>query len=314
MSGGGPGSGEGTLAAERVGTVAVRGGLVTVGGQAGRVLVQLVSVVVLSRLLSPGDFGLVAMVTALVGLAALLGDFGLSLAAIQATEATHQQRTNLFWLNAAIGAATSLVVLAVSPLIQAFYGVEEVGGIARALAVTFLLSALSAQFRAEATRRLRFTALAVVDLVAPALGLVAAVVLALAGAGFEALVAQQIAVVAAQLVLLVVLAAWLPGLPRRTAGMPASSASAATTCCCRCSPTPARTSTRSSSASRTGPAVLGTYNRAVQLFRLPVQQLAAPLTRVALPMLARVTDHDTYVRYLNHAQRYLVYTSAPRSR
>lgn len=302
MSGGEP------VVVERVGTVAVRGGLVTVGGQAGRVLVQLVSVVVLSRLLSPGDFGLVAMVTALVGLAALLGDFGLSLAAIQATEATHQQRTNLFWLNAAIGAVTSLVVLAVSPLIQAFYGVAEVGGIARALAVTFLLSALSAQFRAEATRRLRFTALAVVDLVAPALGLVAAVLLALAGAGFEALVAQQIAVVAAQLVLLVVLASWLPGLPRRTPGMGGFLRFGRDNLLLQVLTYASSNVDAVVVGVTTGPAVLGTYNRAVQLFRLPVQQLAAPLTRVALPILARVTDHGTYVRYLNHAQRYLVYT------
>ena len=58
--------------------------LLALSGQWGRYALQLLALVVFSRLLSPADFGLVAMVTGVVGIAYVIGDFGLSLAALQA--------------------------------------------------------------------------------------------------------------------------------------------------------------------------------------------------------------------------------------
>ena len=65
-------------------TSASRGAVVMIGGQAVRVIVQLAGVVILARLLGPTDFGLVAMVTAVIGIGEVFRDFGLSSAAVQA--------------------------------------------------------------------------------------------------------------------------------------------------------------------------------------------------------------------------------------
>jgi PST family polysaccharide transporter len=78
-------------------------------------------VVVLARLLTPGDFGLVAMVTAVIGVADLVRDFGLSSAAIQSSQVSDDERTNLFWANLALGAGCTLATLASTPLIVAAY-------------------------------------------------------------------------------------------------------------------------------------------------------------------------------------------------
>ena len=62
------------------------------------------SVVVLARLLSPHDYGLMAMVVVIVGVGEIFRDFGLSSAAVQAKELSVAQRDNLFWINTGIGA------------------------------------------------------------------------------------------------------------------------------------------------------------------------------------------------------------------
>ena len=54
----------------------VRGGLFTLASQGAQFVIQSVSTVVLARLLTPADFGLVAMVTAITGLAVAFADLG----------------------------------------------------------------------------------------------------------------------------------------------------------------------------------------------------------------------------------------------
>ena len=95
-----------------LGRRAARGALVTLTGQAARILIQLTSVVVLARLLDPRDYGVLAMVLAVVGVGEIFRDFGLSSAAVQAKDLTLHQRDNLFWINTAIGVVLAVLVFA----------------------------------------------------------------------------------------------------------------------------------------------------------------------------------------------------------
>src|SRR6516165_5542260 len=80
----------------------VRGGVLTLTSQGSQFMIQSISTVVLARLLTPADFGLVAMVTAIIQLAISFADFGLSEATIQRDEISHDQVSTLFWINVAI--------------------------------------------------------------------------------------------------------------------------------------------------------------------------------------------------------------------
>src|SRR6266478_5963283 len=88
---------------------AIRGGFAKVCAQAANFLLRLGSVMVLARLLTPRDFGLVGMVTALTGVLSLFRDFGLSSAAIQRVTVTEEQISTLFWINMLVGAILSLL-------------------------------------------------------------------------------------------------------------------------------------------------------------------------------------------------------------
>jgi PST family polysaccharide transporter len=93
----------------------VRGGMITFVSQGASVIIGLVSTVVLARLLSPDDYGVMAMVLAVTAFAGLFRDLGLSSAAIQKHTLTNAQQTNLFWVNVALGSALTIGFATASP-------------------------------------------------------------------------------------------------------------------------------------------------------------------------------------------------------
>lgn len=289
-------------------SAAARGGAVTLAGQLMRFLIQLLSVSILARLIDPGDYGIYTMVFAVVGIASVIGDFGLSMAAIQSQTITQQQRSNLFWTNVLVGVVLALATVLAAPALANFYGEPAVTSIAQVMSITFLLNALTAQFRAEVSTKLRFRWLAGVDVAAAAGALLVAVFIALAGLGYWALVAQQLSIAAISLIGLVIAAGWLPGVPRRGAHMRALFTYGANTLGVQIF-SYITSNVDSILIGRVwGAGSLGVYDRAYQLFRLPLQQIAAPMTKVAMPILSKLQADDRYERYVQRAQLVLGYT------
>jgi PST family polysaccharide transporter len=292
-----------------LGQRAARGALVTIGAQAARILLQLASVIVLARLLSPHDYGLVAMVVAIIGVGEILRDFGLSSAAVQAETLSTAQRTTLFWLNTAIGALLGLVVLAIAPLIAAVYGQPELVPIARALAVTFLLNGLATQYRASLVRDLRFVALARTDVAAAAIALAVAIAAALAQFGYWAIVAQQLTGALALVILLATAARWLPGVPRRATSIRGLVGFGGNVVLSQLIGYVSNNVDSFVIGVRFGAGPLGIYSRAFQLLMTPLNQIRSPLTSVALPVLSRLSmDATRFGRFVTLGQLALGYT------
>ena len=93
----------------------VRGGLMTLTSQGAQFILQSVSTIVLAHMLTPADFGLVAMVTAITGLAQGFAGLGLSEATIQHPEINHDQVSKLFWVNVAIGVGLAIITASLAP-------------------------------------------------------------------------------------------------------------------------------------------------------------------------------------------------------
>src|SRR5208337_4412548 len=138
----------------------VRGGFVTLTSQGAQFLMQSVATIVLARLLTPADFGIVAMVTAITGLASAFADFGLSEATIQRKEITHAQVSALFWINVAIGLGLALVTAALGPVLSKFYREPRLLGITLLLSLTFFIGGLRVQPNALLQRQMRFSSMA----------------------------------------------------------------------------------------------------------------------------------------------------------
>jgi PST family polysaccharide transporter len=286
-----------------LGDVAARGAGTTLATQGVRAVLQLLSVVLLTRLLAPEDFGLIAMVTSVIGIAELLRDFGLSSAAVQARTVTPAQRNNLFWLNLVLGAGCAVLAAASTPLIRLLYDEPRLTGIVLALSCVFVLSGAATQFRADLTRRLRFRALALADIAAQTAGIVVALGAAIAGAGFWAIVAQQLTAAAASLALSAGLAGWLPGRPRRGVPLAKFLRFGRGLLGTQLVHYAVKNVDNIALGAYAGAVPLGLYSRAYQLLMAPLNMINAPMTRVALPVLSRVQDDDeVFARYLSKVQ------------
>jgi PST family polysaccharide transporter len=296
-------------AAVALGVGAARGAAVTVSGQAFRIVLQFAGVVVLARLLGPHDYGLLAIVVVVVGVGEIVRDFGLSNAAIAARTLSIVQRDVLFWVNAAIGVALTGVAIAAAPLIAAGFGQHELRPMVQASAVTFAFNGLATQYRADLTRRMHFARLVASDVVGQAAGLALGIALAAAGAGYWALVAQLAGQAAATLVVLVVLAGWLPGPPRRGADIRNIVHLGKNLTLANIVGYAANNVDTVTIALRLGAVPLGIYNRGFSLLMTPLNQLRSPTTTVALPVLSRLEDdHVRAGEYVKRAQLAFGYT------
>jgi PST family polysaccharide transporter len=173
----------------------------------------------LARLLSPHDFGLVAMVTALVLFAPILVDLGTSDASTQKSHITRTEVSTLFWLNVAIGLVLTALFAACSGLIGTFFREPELTAIALISSLTFIMTAVSMQHYALMRRAMEFKRIAVIDLSANALSSVASVILAFWGWGYWALVAKPILQLGLTALGAWISCPWLPGRPRVTSGV-----------------------------------------------------------------------------------------------
>ena len=273
-----------------------RGAIHLLSGQWARYALQLAGLAILSRLVSPESFGLFTMVFAIVGVATVLGDFGLSLAAIRAPRLSQAEKSNLLWLNAAFGMALGIIVASLAPAISALYGQPLLVAVTLALAVNFPINGLAVQFRVELNRRGRFGRLALADVVAQALSLCVSVVLAVAGYGLEALVAQSVAYASAGLLLNGLMAGWRPSLWTRKVKLGRFMIFGANTTLLQFVNYAATNIGAVIIGQTYGAATLGQYNRASQLSSAPVQQFASPLTRLVLPRIASAVSDPARLR------------------
>lgn len=295
-----------------LGSSAARGGIVTIVGQTLRVVIQAAALVVLARLLSPTDFGIVAMVLVIVGVGELVRDFGLSNATIQAPTLSKEERDNLFWLSLLFGMALASVVLAVAPLVADLYGQPQLHPVTQWLAITFVLNGISAQFRAGLTRDLRFSVTAAVDVIAPLAGLATAILMAIAGWGYWALVGQELVKALVLSVGLVMAARWWPGLPRRRTSIKKFVRYGGYLMGTQILGYASRNVDTLVIGTRFGPAMTGLYSRAYQLMALPVTQLNHPTSKVALPVLSRLNDDpERYRKFLLRGQTLLLHAVVP---
>jgi PST family polysaccharide transporter len=176
------------------------------------------STMVLARLLTPQDFGFVALTGAFLGIVLLLRGFGLPGAIIQREEISHSHVSRLFWINLKLSVLLGALLAAAAPALAWFYGQPGLIPLTLILAVGVTLSSLGYIHFALLRRQMRFGLLAVIDIGAYMLGAAVGITAAWLGAGYWALVSQQMAVYLAQAIAPWFACSWRPGLSRDDGG------------------------------------------------------------------------------------------------
>jgi len=178
--------------------------------QFGRQGMQLVTTVILARLLSPSDFGLIAMVMVVIGFVALFNDMGTAAAIIQKKNLSEKILSSVFWVNVAFGVLAMAVLFVLSPLAASFYHEQRVTPFLRVLSLTFFISGLGILQQAILERNLAFNKLAKLEIIATLFGSIVGISAAMHGYGAWSLVYQTLAIVTMTTVLLWAYSAWRP--------------------------------------------------------------------------------------------------------
>lgn len=297
---------------DTLGHKASRGVAVTMGGLWSKTLIQMASTVVLARLLEPRDFGLVAMVMAIVGVADLVRDFGLTGAILQARNLTDRQWSSLLWFSTGLGAALMVLIAACSPLIAAIYGEHRLIVLTLAISPTLLVNGLSMPMQAAVQRQLKFGKLASIDVTSMLFGVVLSIGAAAAGAGVWSLVVFAGAGQVYRLFALWRAARPSFGRPRVERDILPFVTTGGSIFGVQLLNYAARNVDNVVIGQQLGAASLGQYSRAYALFLLPLQQLTGPLGRVALPVLSTLQDDPArYRRYVRGALLVIGYLSLP---
>jgi O-antigen/teichoic acid export membrane protein len=290
----------------------VRGGALAVTAQGAQFVLQSIATVVLARLLTPVDFGLVAMVTAVTTIAAGFADLGLTEATIQRKEITHNQVSALFWINVSIGTGLMLVTAALAPLLAWFYKEPRLLKITLVVSTTFLIGGLRGQHTALLKRQMRFSALAFRDLSSYAIAVPAAIILARHGAGYWAIVALPLVLNLSQMLISWMMVNWRPGLPRRDAKVGSMVSFGGKVAASYVVFNWIRSADNVLIGWYWGAGPLGLYSRAFNLLTLAVSQLNAPVAAVAIPAFSRIQDDpERFARYYLRLVNLLMWISAP---
>jgi len=265
----------------------IRGGLARLSAQGAGFLLRVGSLMVLARLLEPKDFGLVGMVTAFTGVLTLFRDFGLSSAAVQRTTVTEEQVSTLFWINMLL---LGLLAVAMAPFIAAFYHEPRLSKVTLVLAAGFFFNAAGVQHSALLQRQMRFTALSVINIVSLIVGTAIAIGGAKAGYGYWSLVAMTVTLPITSTIGFWLTAAWIPGMPRKQAGVRSMIRFGGTVTLNGLVVYVANNFEKILLGRYWGVDALGLYGRAYQLVNIPTDNINSSVGEVAFSALSRLQD------------------------
>lgn len=178
--------------------------------QIGQQAISFIIVIILARLLSPREFGLLAMIMVITSFASIFVEMGFSTALVQKQDIRHEHLSSVFWLNLGVGLVFTLAFVAAAPLLAGFYSEPLLIPLTMFIAANFLLGSLTIVQKTMMTKALDFRRLAIVDIVAVAFSGVIAIVLAYAGAGVWSLAAQSVILSAITTLMLWKLGDWRP--------------------------------------------------------------------------------------------------------
>ncbi len=266
------------------------GALSTGAAQVIRIVLTFASTIIVARLLSPSDYGTYAMAAPVIGFAMLFQNIGFDHAIVQADEVDDVQLSSLLWLNVGLCAVTSIILVAISPLVSVFYHNSASGVLVAASALLLLSTAPNPLYNAMLNRSMRFHAQSLVEIVSSVAGFAATVIAAIILRSYWALWIGSLLSTIANTAMFMILERWRPKFVFRWSAIRTMVGFGGGVSAANISVFVTRNLDNVLLARFWGAAPLGLYDRAYKLMLFPLQNFTGPMSRNVLPVLARTRD------------------------
>jgi O-antigen/teichoic acid export membrane protein len=258
--------------------------------QVFRQLSRIAVAVILARLLTPHDYGVAAMVLVFASLVIIFSDLALGAALVQRERLSELDRSTVFWTSAAVGLGFTLLGVAVSGPLAAFYGEPDVKPLFMALSLSFLVTALGTTQAALLNREMEFRSLELRMMAGTVVGGVVGIGAAASGYGAWAIIAQQVAIACASTILLWVFSPWRPSFAFSLASLRRLSGFSANVFGTRVLFYLNRNADNLLIGRFLGSTALGVYAVAYNIMLAPLSRIAQPLVEVLFPAFSRMQD------------------------
>jgi len=272
-----------------------------------QIVIQILTLVILGRLLSPEAFGLMAMVMVVVEIVNVFARMGLGEAIIYKKEISQNEISSLFYLNVFVGFFLFCTVFFSSSLVSYIYSEPDLIPLVRIVALIFFISSFGVIFEVLLRKHLLFNIFSQINILSHVVSFVAMVTMAIYGFGVYSLVLGQVVLQLVKSFMLFGVALIRNWTPRfhfklnettffvrfgvyRVLAMSANQFNSR--------------SDQLMIGALLGPVALGFYNVAFRVIYLPIQKISPILTQVAFPFFAKIQD-DTprlkrvFLKYAN---------------
>ena len=260
--------------------------LTQVVSECSRVVVTLV----LTRLLTPADYGVAGMAIVCASFATLFTDPALGMALIQRPQITEADRSTAFWTTVSVGAIATIVGIALSGVVADLFGEPEVKNLFIALSLGFVVTALAATQTSLLARDLAYRSLEIREIAATLLGAVAALVVAIAGFGPWAIIANWLVGVVTTTVLVWFLSPWRPHATFSRDSLRDLGGFGSKVFGARILGWGNLNADKFIVGRQLGPSALGAYSLAYNVMFMPVARIAIPIAHILSPAYARMQD------------------------
>ena len=262
-------------------------------GQQG---IQFVVTIILARLLTPKDFGLVGIASIFIGLATVVNQLGIGAALVQRKDLDEGHLTSAFWTNITMGTVLCILMIGFAPFIASYFKNPQVIPILRVLSLTFLLGSLSIVPGSLLRRELLFNKLAYVNISALVISGLVSVILAFLGYGVWSLVWGRIVQVIAGITLIWLIVSWRPSFSFSLKKFKELFSFGISVLGTNLLTYIKKNSDYFIIGKFLGAGPLGIYTMAYNMVNLPKRKLSTVITTVAFPAFSKVRDEAEKIR------------------
>lgn len=291
---------------------AIRGAGATIFASVLSFLIHFFSTIILARLLTPNDYGLIAMVTTFSLLLQNFGVNGFTEAIIQKDDLNNEMMSTLFWVNMIISVSLTVAFILTAPILAWFYKEPRLKFIVVGIAISIIAGGMTTLHMGILRRNMQFYLTSGISVFATCISVIVAISLAFAGFGYWALVANTVLQP-----LMVALCGWFfckwrPDKPASLRDILPILKFALHTYGNFTLNYFSRNIDKLLIGWRYAAQSLGFYKKAYDLFALSANQLISPLANVALAALSRlINEPDKYRRYYFDAISIIAFIGMP---
>src|SRR5690554_4108117 len=166
--------------------------------------------ILIARVLTPAEFGIIGLLTVFIALGQILLDSGFSQALIQKKDATQTDLSSVYFLNMTVGIILYFILFFISPYIALFYNLPGLTNYARVLFLIIPINSFGLIQNVIIQKELTFKKTATASIVSAIFSGIVGVTMAYSGFGVWALVGQQIALNLSKTLLYIIQRRWMP--------------------------------------------------------------------------------------------------------